>query len=75
MCHTSEYVCGHPTHYAPGRASHHHWGCCCAPGHLPRRFLTREEVIAQLEEYAKNLQEEAKGVEAHIAELKKGEVR
>ena len=73
MCHASDCGCGHPTHHAPWRASHHHWGCCCAPGYLPRRFPTREETIAQLEEYLKNLQAEAKGVEERIAELGKGE--
>ena len=70
MCHTSECGCGHPTHHDPWRASHHHWGCC-ALGHPFRRFPTREEVIAQLEEYLKNLQAEAKGVEERIAEFKK----
>lgn len=35
-----------------------------------RRFLTREERIARLEEYLKALQTEAKAVEEHIAELK-----
>ncbi len=73
MCHTSEYGCGYPAHHAPARASHHSWGCCCAPDYPHRRFLTREEVIAQLEEYLKNLQAEARGVEERIAELRKGE--
>ena len=40
-------------------------------GYQRRRFLTREEVIAQLEEYLKNLQAEARGVEERIAELRK----
>ena len=70
MCHTSEYGCGHPTHHAPGRASHH-WGCCCAPGYGPGRFPTKEEIITQLEEYLKQLQAEAKGVEERIAEFGK----
>lgn len=52
---------------------HHSWGCCCAPGHPFRRFPTKEESVAQLEEYLKNLRVEAKGVEEHIAELRKGE--
>jgi len=73
MCHPSEYGCGHPTHHTPWRASHHPWGCCCTSGHLPRRFIAREEVIAQLEEYLENLQAEAKGVEERITELKKDE--
>ena len=36
-----------------------------------RRFPTREETIGRLEEYLKQLQAEAKGVEERIAELKK----
>lgn len=71
MCYTSEYGYGHPTHHAPGRASHHHWGCCCAPDYLPRRFYTKEEAITQLEEYLRNLQAEAKGVEERIVKLRK----
>ncbi len=35
-----------------------------------RRFPTREERIAWLEEYLKELQAEAKAVEERIAELK-----
>ena len=71
MGHASEYGCGHPTYHAPWSASHHPWGCCCTSGYLPRRFPTREETIAQLEEYLKNLQAEAKGLEERIAELRK----
>ncbi len=63
--------CGHHGHHAPWdvghHREHHH-----IPGYRRRRFLTREEVIAQLEEYLKNLQAEAKGVEERIDDLKKG---
>lgn len=38
---------------------------------MPRRYYTKEEIIQQLEEYLKQLQAEAKGVEERIAELKK----
>jgi hypothetical protein len=38
-----------------------------------RRFPAREEIVAQLEEYLRHLQAEAKGVEERIAELRKGE--
>ena len=39
-----------------------------------RRFINRDEIIGRLEEYLKELQGEAKGVEERIAELKrKGE--
>lgn len=47
------------------------------PGVRSRRFLTRrqfptrEETIGRLEEYLKQLQAEAKGVEERIAALKK----
>jgi len=46
---------------------------CCHPGYGYRHFLTREEVMAQLEEYLSNLQAEVKGVEEHMAELRKNE--
>jgi hypothetical protein len=36
-----------------------------------RRFISQEEMGAQLEEYLKQLRAEAKGVEERIAELKK----
>jgi hypothetical protein len=35
-----------------------------------RHFIPREEIIVRLEEYLKQLQAEAKGVEEHIVELK-----
>ena len=38
-----------------------------------RRFVSREEIAARLEEYLKNLQAEAKGVEERLAELKKNQ--
>ena len=50
---------------------HHPGGCGCHPGFGPRRFLTREEVIGRLEEYLKQLQAEAKGVEERLAQLRK----
>jgi hypothetical protein len=55
---------GHPEHHG------HAAVCCCGPG-LPfgRRFLPREERVAYLEEYLKELQAEAKAVEEHLAEL------
>ncbi len=36
-----------------------------------RHFISRDEIIGQLEEYLKQLQAETKGVEEHITELKK----
>ena len=38
-----------------------------------RRFISREEIAAKLEEYLKQLYAEAKGVEERLAELKKGQ--
>ena len=63
-------MCGHGGHH--GYAS----GCCCdsaASGSgfpFRRRFPTREERIAWLEEYLKDLQAEAQAVEERIAEMK-----
>jgi len=39
-------------------------------GAFKRRYLTREEKIARLEEYLKELQSEAKAVEERLAELR-----
>jgi hypothetical protein len=41
---------------------------CCGYG---RRYLTREEKIEYLEEYKKDLEQEAAGVAERIEELKK----
>jgi hypothetical protein len=58
------YDCG--CHHS-GRIHHRHgFG-----GFGQRRFPTREEIIAELEEYLKQLKAEAKGVEERIAELRK----
>jgi len=43
---------------------------CCGHG---RRYLTREEKIKYLEEYKKDLEQEAAGVAERIEELKKQE--
>jgi hypothetical protein len=70
-----------------GRGTYHYCNCGCGSGsHYGsmhherdfgsfgrRRFISKEEVIAGLEEYLKQLQAEAKGVEERIAELKKGQ--
>lgn len=66
--------------HAAKRGHHDHCGCH-AGGSVhrgsalglfgQRRFLTKEEELAHLEEYLKKLQAEATGVEEHIAELKK----
>lgn len=69
---------GHEGHECCGGHGGHrrHDGECCRGGEgMPfrRRFPTREEQIAWLEEYLKELQAEAKGVEERLAELKAGE--
>ena len=38
---------------------------------MNRRFTSKEELIAKLEEYLQQLQAEAKGAKERIAELKK----
>ncbi len=74
--HEEHECCG--GHGGPRR----HDGECCRGGEgrgmgpgapFRRHFPTREEQIAWLEEYLKELQAEAKGVEERIAELKAGE--
>jgi len=78
MCHESTYRfgghhedcgCGYPGHHGMGEQRHH--GGCCHPGYGMRPFPTREEMIAEMEGYLKQLQAETKGVEEHLAELKK----
>ena len=69
MYHTGECGCGHQVHHAPQGGGHHQ--SCCAGGFGHRRFPTREETIAQLEEYLSSLKAEVQGLEEHITELKK----
>jgi hypothetical protein len=49
---------------------------CCGHeqegGRLRRRFHSRDERLARLEEYRKDLQEELKGVEERIAQMRAG---
>ena len=71
MHNTGGCGCGHHAHHAVGQAGHHGGGCCCGHGYGMRRFPTREEVLAELDDYLKQLQAEVKGVEERIAELKK----
>lgn len=54
---------------------HHHGGCCCTSGSggkLHRRFLSKDEQVARLEAYLKDLQAEAKAVEGKIKEIRGG---
>ena len=86
--HHGDCGCQYHGHHGTRDYWHHRWECgcephdirqhnphhgCCYPVHGYRHFPTKEEVIAQLEEYLNNLQAEAKGVEEHIAELRKNE--
>lgn len=60
---------GHHGHRAHGFEGHHH-GRGFGPG-FERHFISKEEIIAKLEEYLKQLKAEVKGVEERIAEFKK----
>jgi hypothetical protein len=72
------YCDEHGEHRGPHHGGRHGWQGCGGRGfggfgpgmHFHRRFTTREERIAWLEEYLKELQAEAKAVEERIAELK-----
>lgn len=59
--------CGYHGHHASREQWRRHGDCGCGL----RRFPTREEIIGGLEEYLKQLQAEAKGVEERIVELRK----
>jgi hypothetical protein len=68
--------------YPIGIRLHHSSDCDCGcncdcgshhgGGLIQRRFISKEEIIGQLEEYLKQLKAEAVGVEERIAEMKKG---
>ena len=69
--------CGGHEHHGMYRGWHHYGGCGCGCHQhhggmgFHRRFIPREEIAARLEEYLKQLQAEAKGVEERLAELRK----
>ncbi|MHB8586952.1 MAG: hypothetical protein ACYDDF_14075 [Thermoplasmatota archaeon] len=46
---------------------------CCGPS-IGRRYLTREEKVDMLKEYAEELEAELTGVKERLAELQKGSV-
>ena len=55
-----------------GCHSGYHGGSCdcgCGGRSFGRRFVTKEEKIAGLQEYLESLQKEAQAVQEHIAEL------
>ena len=69
--------CGGHEQHGIDREWHHPVGCSCGCHQhhegmgFHRHFISREEIITRLEEYLKQLQAEAKGVEERIAEMKK----
>ncbi len=47
-------------------------GCGCESGnHFPRRYQTKEEQIAELESYLKDLKLEVQAVEERLTDLRK----
>ncbi len=73
--HGRDCGCGGHGGHGMHKAWHYHGGCSCGCHNhegigFRRRFIPREEIIARLEEYLKQLHAEAKGVEERIAELK-----
>jgi len=62
-------MCG-PSHCCDGSHGHARWhGGCCGRGF--RRFFTKEERLARLEAYLKDLEAEAAAVRQYIEELNK----
>jgi hypothetical protein len=69
--------------YPIGIRQHHSSGgdcdcnCGCGDHHggglIHRRFISKEEIINQMEDYLMQLRAEATGVEERIAEIKKGQ--
>ncbi|MGD9840468.1 MAG: hypothetical protein AB7U87_02020 [Candidatus Bipolaricaulis sp.] len=57
----------------PMPAPHHGTGCCDPNIGFRRRFVNREEKIAQLEAYLADLRAEAKAVEEKLAKLRRAE--
>lgn len=55
-------------HFYHGHGCYHYYH---HRGYGMRRFFTREEKIAHLEEYLKQLQAEIQGVEEYLAEIRK----
>jgi hypothetical protein len=68
--------CGHATHHHGGycgceRPRHHHGHACgCGTNfHARRRFWTKEEKVARLEQYLEGLENEAQAVKEQIATM------
>ncbi|MCX5999091.1 MAG: hypothetical protein NTU41_05715 [Chloroflexi bacterium] len=69
MCRQIDCGCGRSGNQIRQNPGHDVRGCCI-PDHWPRRFPTREEIIAELEEYLAELRAEVKGAEERLAELR-----
>jgi hypothetical protein len=71
MCHHcgcqegQECGCGHEHTHECG------CGCGCHSGGFERRFQTKAEMIAELEDYLSELKTEVQAVEEHLADLRK----
>ena len=85
MCEHDEHERDHDCCCEERHGHGHGHGCCCKEHgshghrsgcgeshgrHFHRRFATRAERIAGLEEYLEDLRAEVKAVEEHIAEMK-----
>lgn len=65
--------CGTERQFGQQRGGHPD-ACFCGcdePWNYRPRFMTREQRIARLEKHLEGLQDEAKAVEAYIAQMKK----
>ena len=47
------------------------YGNCCGPGFTGRRYLTKDEKLDWLNNYAKELESELQGVKERLKEIKK----
>ena len=72
MKNDNECGCGCHSHHGSPKDSHHSKGCCHSSGHVQRRFVSKDEMINQLQEYLQQLKLEIKGVEEHLGQLKTG---
>jgi hypothetical protein len=72
-----EWNCGcgpHWKHDEPGEEKTAGLEGCCGYGgdmRFHRHFISREDIVAGLEDYLKQLQAETKAVEERVAEMKK----
>jgi len=65
--------CGGHSRHECGCGCHVVSGCCCGGRHpfgFRRRFTTREEEAAALEDYLKELEAETKGVRERLTEMR-----